>query len=80
MATTASRITLRPHPDGPEACIRDTNVNVWGLVAWRRRGLADADILQAVQGLTQADLDAAWAYAAAHPDEIDAALRRNAEA
>jgi uncharacterized protein (DUF433 family) len=55
-------------------------VNVWGLVAWRRRGLADTEILQAVQGLTQADLDAAWASAAERPDEIDAALRRNAEA
>jgi hypothetical protein len=31
MTTTLSRITRRPHPDGMEACVRDTNINVWGL-------------------------------------------------
>jgi len=79
MATTTSWVSARPHPDGAEACIRDTNINVWGLVEWRRHGLSDAEILQAVQGLTQDDLEAAWAYYAAHPAEIDEAIRRNAE-
>jgi hypothetical protein len=29
--------------------------------------------------LTQADLEAAWAYAADHREEIDAAIRENEE-
>jgi hypothetical protein len=29
--------------------------------------------------LTPADLEAAWEYAAAHPQEIDAAIRENEE-
>ena len=78
--TTASWITRRPHPDGTEACIRDTNINVWGLVQRRRHGLDDSRILECVQGLTLADLQAAWAYDADHRDEIDEAIRRNAVA
>ncbi len=80
MATTASWIARRPHPDGEEACIRDTNVNVWGLVERRRRGMSDADILADIQGLTPEDLQAAWEYQQAHRDEIDRAIRLNAEA
>jgi len=59
MPATASWITRRNHPDGTEACIRDTNINVWGLVARRQRGQDDEDILVAVQGLSAADLEAA---------------------
>jgi uncharacterized protein (DUF433 family) len=80
MAITTSWITRRAHPDGVEACIRDTNINVWGLVARRRSGLSDADILTDVQGLTPEDLQAAWEYYRAHTDEIDQAMRLNAEA
>ena len=79
MATTASWITRRPHSDGEEACIRDTNVNVWGLVERRRRGMSDADILADIQGLTPEDLQAAWEYQQAHRDEIDRAIRLNAD-
>lgn len=79
MIATRSWITPRPHPEGTEACIRDTNINVWGLVAWRRQGLSEEEILAAVQGLTPADLEAAWEYAATHRAEIEEALRRNAE-
>ena len=79
MATATSWITRRPHPDGVEACIRDTNINVWGLVQRRRLGWSDARILQGVQGLKPEDLDAAWDYAAAHVDEIDQAIQRNVE-
>jgi type III restriction enzyme len=79
-SATASWITRRPHPDGVEACVRDTNINVWGLVERRRHGLDDACILERVQGLTPADLEAAWAYYDRHRDEIEEAIRRNAEA
>jgi uncharacterized protein (DUF433 family) len=73
-------ICRRPHLDGAEACIRDTNINVWGLVEWRRQGLSDEDILAAVQGLTRDDLVAAWSYSAEHLAEIEEAIQRNAEA
>ncbi len=48
MVADFARITRRPHPDGVEACIRDTNINVWGLVEWRRLGRTDAEILESI--------------------------------
>ena len=80
MPPATSWITQRPHRHGAEGCIRDTGINVWGLVERRRMGWADARILESIQGLTAEDLEAAWQYAARHPDEIDAFIRRNAEA
>lgn len=80
MSTTTSWVTRRPHPDGVEACIRDTNINVWGLVSWRRLGLSDAEIVESIRGLTPEDLAEAWAYHAEHPEEIEEFIRRNAEA
>lgn len=75
-----SWITRKPHPDGVEACVRDTNINVWGLVQRRRQGLEDVRILESVQGLTPADLETAWDYYANHREEIEEALRLNQEA
>lgn len=80
MPAATSYITRRPHPDGAEACVRDTNVSVWGLVQWRKLGLPDEEILERVAGLTREDLLAAWDYYARHPEEIDQAIRRNDEA
>ena len=59
--------------------MRDTRITVWGLVAYRRLCMSDTEIMLAVQGLTPVDLEAAWEYAAAHPDEIDEAIRANEE-
>lgn len=80
MLTATTRITRRPHPDGVEACIRDTNINVWGLVEWKRLGRSDAEIVASIPGLSLDDLAVAWDYAAEHPDEIEAFIRRNDEA
>jgi uncharacterized protein (DUF433 family) len=80
MLTDTNRITRRPHPDGIEACIRDTNVNVWGLVEWRKLGRSDAEILCSIPGLTAEDLAAAWEYYDTHREEIEGFIRRNAEA
>jgi len=80
VATTTSWITRRPHPDGIEACIRDTNINIWGLVARRQRGMSEDQILGDVQGLTTDDLHAALDYYDTHRDEVDRAIRLNAEA
>jgi uncharacterized protein (DUF433 family) len=41
--------------------------------------MSDEAILAAVQGLTRADLQAAWEYAADNPEEIDRAVRQNEE-
>jgi uncharacterized protein (DUF433 family) len=79
MTMTASWISKKSDRCGGDACVRDTRITVWGLVAYRRLGLSDAEILQAVQGLTQADLEAAWEYAAANAAEIDRAIRDNEE-
>ena len=81
MATTATdRITKTPGVVGGDACIRGTRISVWGLVAYRKLGLSDAAIRERVQGLTQEDLEAAWQYAVAHPEEIEEAIRLNEEA
>jgi uncharacterized protein (DUF433 family) len=79
MTATASWVSHQPGRCGGEACVRDTRITVWGLVAYRRLGLPDEAILRAVQGLTAADLETAWEYAATHPAEIDRAIRENEE-
>jgi uncharacterized protein (DUF433 family) len=80
MTTATSWIIRHPHPDGIEACIRDTNINVWGLVEWRQLGRGDDAILASIQGLTAEDLAAAWDYYEGHREEIEGFIRRNAEA
>jgi uncharacterized protein (DUF433 family) len=69
------------HPDfcGGDARIRGTRIPVWVLVGCRRAGLSDDAILADYPQLTRADLAAAWEYAAAHPEEIERAIRENEE-
>jgi len=80
MTTTANRITKRLDRCGGSACIRDTRIAVWGIEQWRRLGKSDAWLLDNFPGLSIEDLLAAWEYAGSHPDEMDEAIRRNAEA
>ena len=77
MNTTASWVSKKADRCGGDACVRDTRITVWGLVVYRRLGLGDAGILQEVRGLTAADLEAAWEYTAANPEEIGCAIREN---
>jgi uncharacterized protein (DUF433 family) len=79
MTAIASWISKQPDRCGGDACLRDTRITVWGLVAYRRLGMSDAEIMRAIQGLTRADLEAAWEYAGTHPAEIDEAIRVNEE-
>src|ERR1700687_4171994 len=51
-SSTAGRIVKSPGVCGGRACIRGTRITVWGLDAYKRQGLSDAEILRAVQGLT----------------------------
>jgi uncharacterized protein (DUF433 family) len=46
----------------------------------RRLGVSDAELLQDYPSLNERDLAAAWAYVAAHPAEINEAIRTNHEA
>lgn len=79
MTTLASWISKKPDRYGGDACVRDLRLPVWGLAAYRRLGMADANILRAYPQLIPADLEAAWQYVAAHPEEIDRAIRENEE-
>jgi len=77
LRTKESWIQKRPNVCGGDACIRNTRHNVWGLEEWRRLGLSNAEILRRHPDLTQADLEAAWAYSALQPQEIERALWLN---
>jgi uncharacterized protein (DUF433 family) len=79
MATATDRITKTPNVCGGDACIRGHRIPVWILVGYRRLGKSDADLLVDYPSLTAADLEAAWEYAAANPDEIDRAIKDNEE-
>jgi uncharacterized protein (DUF433 family) len=78
MTFAESWIQKTPDVVGGDACIRNTRIPVWSLVIARRLGISDRELHnQYVVPLTQADVDAAWAYAAAHPAEIEEAIREN---
>ncbi len=78
--TTATWISRTPDVCDGDACIRDTRHTVAGLVEWKQLGLADARILEHHPDLTPADLEAAWDYYEQHREEIDEAIRADAEA
>jgi uncharacterized protein (DUF433 family)/Zn-dependent peptidase ImmA (M78 family) len=75
-----SWIEKAPDVCGGEARIRGTRHTVAGLVEWRKLGLSDVRILEHHPALRLEDLRAAWAYAAAHPDEIERAIKADEEA
>lgn len=65
---------------GGDARIRATRHTVHGLVQWKQLGLSDERILEYHPDLTPDDLQAAWRYYQTHTDEIEQALRAEAEA
>ena len=75
-----SWIQKTPGVCGGDACIRNTRITVWGLVNYRKLGLTDARLLEVIDGLTRADLDAAWDYYSRNRVEIDQAIKDNEEA
>jgi uncharacterized protein (DUF433 family) len=79
MSPTTDLISKRPDRCGGDACIRDLRIPVWAVVNYRRLGATDVEVLQAYPSLRPSDLTAALDYADAHPDEIEAAIRRNEE-
>lgn len=75
-----SWIGKTPGVCGGDARIRNARHIVAGLVEWRRLGLTDDQILERHPDLSRADLEAAWAYAEGHRDEIERAIRENEDA
>lgn len=74
----ASWIQKTPGVIGGDACVRNTRIAVWMLVGAKRLGFSDTELqTRYVIPLTQADLDAAQAYASANPVEIEQAIRDN---
>jgi uncharacterized protein (DUF433 family) len=62
---------------GGEACIVRTRLPVWVLENYRRLGWNEAQLLENYPTLRAADLVNAWAYADAHREEIERAIREN---
>jgi uncharacterized protein (DUF433 family) len=69
-----------PGVAGGAACVVRTRIPVWVLEGYRRMGWSEARILENYPTLRAADLVNSWAYADAHPDEIEQAIRENEEA
>ncbi|MCP4368756.1 MAG: DUF433 domain-containing protein [Deltaproteobacteria bacterium] len=62
---------------GGDARITRTRIPVWALVNYHRLGWSEARILENYPTLRAVDLVNAWAYANAHPDEIEQAILEN---
>ena len=62
---------------GGEACIVRTRIPVWTLENYRRMGWTEIAVLENFPSLRAADLVNAWAYADAHAEEMDKAIRAN---
>jgi uncharacterized protein (DUF433 family) len=62
---------------GGSPCIVRTRIPVRLLVEARRRGAAESQLLEDYPSLQAEDLANAWAYARAHPEEIDRQIQEN---
>jgi uncharacterized protein (DUF433 family) len=79
LSNTWQGIEKTPGVCGGDARIAKTRIPIWSLVNYRILGASDVRILQDFPHLSAADLANAWAYAEAHPEEIEAAIARNEE-
>ena len=79
--SAVATLTIEKTPDvcGGDARVGGTRIPVWLLVAYRRDGLTDRQILEAHPDLTLASLSAAWWYYAEHRDEVESDTRRQGE-
>jgi uncharacterized protein (DUF433 family) len=75
LASTQSEIAKPPEISSGEAFIANTQIAIWELVNAQDLGCSDRDILHMYPQLTQIDLDTAWEYADAHPQEMALALQ-----
>ncbi|MBI5947566.1 MAG: DUF433 domain-containing protein [Chloroflexi bacterium] len=66
---------------GPDAVIAGTGITVWEVVEMDRSvGHRRAELVQALDWLTEEQLDAAFRYYAAYPEEVDQAIADNERA
>jgi uncharacterized protein (DUF433 family) len=72
-------IEKTPGVCGGDPCIRQTRIPVWLLEQLRRLGASEADLLEDYPCLQAKDLTNAWAYVAAHADEIERQIVENEE-
>jgi uncharacterized protein (DUF433 family) len=75
LVSTQPEIAKPPAISSGEAAIANTQIAIWELVNAQDLGCSDRDLLQMYPQLTQRDLDTAWEYADAHPEEIMLALQ-----
>jgi uncharacterized protein (DUF433 family) len=73
------RIRSRDSVMGGAECIRDTRIPVWMLVAFKRQGMSDGELLRSYPSLEAADLAAAWDFFAAHPERIESYIQANSD-
>jgi uncharacterized protein (DUF433 family) len=66
-----------PGVAGGSACIVRTRIPMWVLESYCRLGWTEAKILASYPTLRAADLVHAWAYVAAHRQEIDDPIRQD---
>jgi uncharacterized protein (DUF433 family) len=62
---------------GGSASITRTRIPVWTLEKFRRLGASDAQLLEAFPSLRAVDLQAAWAYASMHAEEVNLDIQEN---
>jgi uncharacterized protein (DUF433 family) len=72
-----SMVYKDPEVCGGDACIDNTRIMVWLLVAFKRDGMSDEDLLRNYPTLKPEHLVAAWEYARRHPQEIEDAIARD---
>ena len=80
LSNSSLGIKKTPGLCGGDACVGNTRIQVWVLVGYRRLGCSDAELFKCYPHFCAADLANGWAYAEAHPEEIEQAIKENEEA
>jgi uncharacterized protein (DUF433 family) len=62
---------------GGDACIGNSRIMVWLLVALKNDGVPDAELLKNYPTLGPSDLSGAWEYYRQHPEEIEQSIDAN---
>jgi uncharacterized protein (DUF433 family) len=74
---TWAGIEKTPGVCGGDARVANTRIPIWVILQARNLGSSEAELLENYPTLTATDLTDAWAYATAHPQEIQQAIQEN---
>ena len=77
MTGVKSSVRKTPGVCGGDACVGNTRIMVWLLVALKHDGLFDADLLKNYPTLVPADLSGSLGILSQHPEEIEEAIHAN---